>query len=302
MRFAVELPTMRVDRPDEFLSPPAVAEMASAAEEAGFDALYVTDHPAGDATWLDTGGHHALDPWVSLSFAAAATERIKVLTYVYIAAYRNPFLSAKAALSLHVLSGERLILGMAAGYLRPEFGALGVDFDERNELLEEAIDVMRRSWTGEDVAVEGRHFRARGVRMRPVASTAPPIWMGGNSTRAVRRAVETCEGWAPFRSAGFARASKTAEIDGLDDLVPRIELARRHAAEIGRSQPFDICYSADRSFTHGESADELIDELGRYEEAGITWVTVGFAATERSAWLEHVHRYAAEVMERSRQR
>lgn len=300
MRFAVELPTMRVDEPDQFLSPPAVAEMSRAADAAGFDALYVTDHPAGDATWLDTGGHHALDPWVSLSFAAAATERIKLLTYVYIAAYRNPFLSAKAALSLHVLSGERLILGMAAGYLRPEFGALGVDFDERNELLEEAIDVMQRSWSGDDVAVEGRHFRARGVRMRPVPATAPPIWMGGNSTRALRRAVEVCDGWAPFRSAGFARASKTAEIDGLDDLLPRIELARRHAEEIGRSRPLDICYSADRAFGRGEPADELIDELGRYSEAGITWVTVGFPGHERAVWLDHVHRYAAEVMQRSR--
>src|SRR2546425_12136479 len=99
---------MRVDAADELLSPPAVVEMAKAAEDAGYDAIYVTDHPAGDARWLDTGGHHALDPFVALSFAAAGTTRIHVLTYVLIPAYRNPFLTAKAALSLDVLSGGRL--------------------------------------------------------------------------------------------------------------------------------------------------------------------------------------------------
>src|SRR5690349_10029856 len=105
---------MRADAPGEFVTGEAVAEIARAAEEAGYAACYVTDHPAGDATWLDTGGHHALDPFVALSFAAAATSRLRLLTYVYVAAYRNPFLTAKAMLSLDALSGGRFILGTAA--------------------------------------------------------------------------------------------------------------------------------------------------------------------------------------------
>ena len=167
VRWSLALPSDRVDRPEEFLTGRAIAEAARAAEDAGFGAVYVTDHPAPDQRWLEGGGHHALEPTVALSFAAAATQRLRLHTNVYVAAYRNPFLAAKAIASLDVLAGGRVILGVAAGYLRPEFGALGVDFDERNALLDEAIDLMRRVWTEDEVAAEGRHFRARAVTMRP---------------------------------------------------------------------------------------------------------------------------------------
>jgi probable F420-dependent oxidoreductase len=287
---AVELPTMRVDQPEEFLTARAVGEIAGAAEDAGYGACFVTDHPAGDARWLDTGGHHALDPFVALSFAAAATSRLRLLTHVYIPAYRNPFLTAKSALSLDVLSGGRLILGTAAGYLRPEFGALGVDFNERNELLDEAIDVLQLAWSGEDVAYHGRHFSARAVRMRPrpVSRPHPPIWMGGNSYAAIRRAVDRCEGWAPFPSAGIARAAKTAELRGLDDLRPRIAYARKYAEGLGRTEPLDICWSLGTG--DGRSA------LRRLEDEGITWATVGFPATDRSSYIDSLRRFAEQMI------
>jgi probable F420-dependent oxidoreductase len=285
VQLAVDLPTMHVDPPGEFVGPDAVAEIARAAEDAGYDACFVTDHPAGDATWLDTGGHHALDPLVTLAFAAAATTRLRLLTHVFILAYRNPFLTAKGTLTLDVLSGGRLILGVAAGYLRPEFGALGVDFDERNDLVDEALEVIKRVWTGEDVAYQGRHFRARGVRMRP-APVSPPIWMGGNSRIAIRRAVESCQGWAPFPSAGIARASKTAEVADLDDLRPRIAYARAHAEAIGRTEPLDICWSAG-------GADAT--QLERLADEGITWATIGFPARDRRSYIEAMRRYADQL-------
>jgi probable F420-dependent oxidoreductase len=289
VQLAVELPTMHVDPPEQFVGADAVAEIARAAEEAGYAACFVTDHPAGDATWLDTGGHHALDPLVTLAFAAAATTRLRLLTHVYILAYRNPFLTAKGTLTLDVLSGGRLILGVAAGYLRPEFGALGVDFDERNELVDEALEVIPLAWSGQDVAYQGRHFRARGVRMRPtpVSRPHPPIWMGGNSRIAIRRAVESCQGWAPFPSAGIARASKTAEVAGLDDLRPRIAYARAHAGAIGRTEPLDICWSA------GSGADAT--HLDRLAAEGITWATIGFPAKDRRGYIDALRRYADQV-------
>jgi len=300
VRVTAGLPTTNVSAPDEFLSAEAVAEVAAAFEDAGFDGCHVTDHPAPDARWLDGGGHHALDPFVALSFAAAATTTLSLQTYIYVAGYRNPFLSAKSALSLDLLSGGRLILGVAAGYLKPEFGALGVDFDERNELLEEAIDVMKLAWTGETVTFEGRHFRARGVRMlpRPVADPHPPIWMGGNSTRAIRRAVERCDGWAPFRSAGLGPSVRTAPVTSVEDLVPRIELARRHAADIGRTAPLDICFSAGEH-QGGSEGGAARAELQHLAEAGVTWVSVGFddASTRtRRQVIERARRYADQVL------
>jgi len=286
---AVELPTMRIDPPDEFLTADAIADVAGAAEDAGFGACFVTDHPAPDSTWLDTGGHHALDPFVALSFAAAATSRLRLLTHVYVLAYRNPFLTAKGAMTLDVLSGGRLILGTAAGYLRPEFGALGVEFDERNELVDEAIDVIRRVWSGEEVSHEGRHFRARSVRMRPLPASRPhpPIWMGGNSRIAIRRAVEHCDGWAPFPSAGIARAAKTVELRGLDDLEERIAYARAHATEIGRTEPLDICWTLPHSARR--------EDIKRLENVGITWATVGFPGADRRSYIDAMQRFAELV-------
>ena len=298
---SAQLPTTRVDEPAEFLSPGAVGEVAAAFEDAGFDGCHVTDHPAPDGRWLDGGGHHALDPFVALSFAAAATTRLRLQTYIYVAGYRNPFLSAKSALSLDLLSGGRLTLGVAAGYLKPEFGALGVDFDERNDLLEEAIEVMKLAWTGETVSYEGRHFRARGVRMlpRPVADPHPPIWMGGNSTRAIRRAVESCQGWAPFRSGGLASSTRTASLTGVGDLLPRIELAREHAAAVGRSQPLDICFSlGDAEAGRADHAAQR-GEMTRLAEAGVTWVSVGFDETGRATRaqiVDRARRFADEVL------
>jgi len=290
MQFSVELPTARADRADEFVTAEAVAEVARAAEDAGYGACFVTDHPAGDGKWLETGGHHALDPFVALSFAAAATTRLRLLTHVYIAAYRNPFLTAKSVLSLDALSGGRLILGTAAGYLRPEFGALGVDFDERNDLLEETLDVIERVWEGGDVAYEGRHFRARGVRMEPLPADGarPTIWMGGNSIRAIHRAVERCDGWAPFRSTGIARGAKTALLDGADDLAERIDVARRHAEEIGRTHPLDICW------TGAEISGR--DDVGRLEEIGVTWLAVGFGGADRRSYIDRLRRFADDVI------
>ncbi|MDT5137749.1 MAG: hypothetical protein QOD58_2011, partial [Mycobacterium sp.] len=148
--YFLELPTQRVQAEAEFVSAAAISDIAQEAQAAGFAAVHLTDHPAPDAKWLDHGGHHALDPFVALSFAAAATSEIRLLTNVYIAAYRNPFLGAKAIQSLQVLSGGRLILGTAAGYLKPEFRSLGIDFDTRGALLDEALDVLAQVLTGED--------------------------------------------------------------------------------------------------------------------------------------------------------
>src|SRR4051794_18302813 len=96
LQFALELPTHRADQAAEFVTAEAIADITRTAAAAGFSSVFVTDHPAPDTRWLDGGGHHALDPFVALSFAAAADRGIKLFTNIYVAAYRNPFLSAKS--------------------------------------------------------------------------------------------------------------------------------------------------------------------------------------------------------------
>jgi probable F420-dependent oxidoreductase len=286
MRFTVGLPVDHVDHVDEFVTGPAIGEMAAAAEAAGFDAVYVTDHPAADDQWLAGGGHHALEPFVGLAFAAASTTTVRLQTHIYVAAYRNPFLSAKSVSTLDALSGGRVILGVAAGYLRPEFGALGVDFDERNELLDECIEVMKQVWTEDSVAVEGKHFKARAVTMRPrpVSKPYPAIWVGGNSNLAMRRAVELSDGWVPFPNPpAAARATKTPAITTIEEFATRIHSARDHAAAVGRTEPFDVCFAP----------FHLEDDPAEYEAAGATWLAVQFdGETTRAGWIDRMQEYA----------
>jgi len=108
----------------DLLDSGALDDVARSAETAGFDALALTEHPIPGARWLHTGGHQSLDPFVALAFAAAATSRLRLLTHLALAPYRNPFLLAKAAATVDKLSGGRMILGLGAGYQKSEFHAL----------------------------------------------------------------------------------------------------------------------------------------------------------------------------------
>jgi probable F420-dependent oxidoreductase len=294
--YSLELPTQRVEAVSEFVTADAISEIARAGEACGFAAVHVTDHPAPDAKWLDHGGHHALDPFVALSFAAAATTDVKLLTNVYVAAYRNPFLGAKAIQSLAVLSGGRLILGTAAGYLKPEFRALGIDFDNRGALLDEALDVLDKVLTGNDVAYEGTSFAARGVRLYPVPATPPPIWVGGNSKPAVRRAASRAQGWAPFNTFGYATASRTAEISTLEELESAIAWAKKYAAEIGRTEPLDICFSAGNLLDDSKSTDERHSTIAKLEGMGVTWLTVAPQGATRAEVIDHANAFAEEFI------
>ena len=294
--FSLELPTQRVEAVDEFVTAEAIADIARAAEASGFAAVHVTDHPAPDAKWLDHGGHHALDPFVALAFAAAATTEVKLLTNVYIAAYRNPFLGAKSIQSLAALSKGRLILGTAAGYLKPEFKALGIDFDNRGALLDEALDVLDKVLSGEDIAYEGTSFAARGVRLRPLPATAPPVWVGGNSKPAVRRAVSRAQGWAPFNTFGYAAASRTAEISSIDELEVAIDWAKQYAAEIGRTAPLDICFSAGNLLDDSRSADERHATITRLAAAGVTWMTIAPPGASRAEVIDRARAFAEEFI------
>ena len=289
MRLSLGLETSRADQADEFVTGDAVAEMAQAAEAAGFDAVFVTDHPFPDDKWLASGGHHALDPLVALSYAAAATARIGLHTNLYVAAYRNPFLSAKGIATLDRLSGGRVILGIGAGYLESEFDALGVDFDERNDLTDEAIVMMKRAWSESGVVATGRHFNASAghtMLPRPVQQPHPPIWIGGNSKRAIRRAVELGDGWMPMPNpAKYAARRRSPALESLDDIRSGVDYAAKHAASVGRETPIGVMYALGR------------DPLEELAAAGVTDLyTVVWGAASRAAWLDEVERMGSEVV------
>ncbi len=297
MHFSLELPTPRVDRPGEFVTAEAIAEVTRAARRAGFVAVNVTDHPAPDTKWLDHGGHHALDPFVALAFAAAADPDISLHTNIYVAAYRNPFLGAHSVHSLDVLSGGRLILGVAAGYLKPEYAALGVDFARRGALLDEALEVLDAVGTGQDVSWQSDQAMARGVRLRPVPASGgrPPVWVGGNSRAAMRRAARY-EGWAPFHTGGYSRATRTATLETVEDLGTGIQEVRTLAAEAGRTGSFDVCWSEALLSDPDVAVDERSARVAALAAAGVTWTTVSLRADDRAGLLEAIASFGADTI------
>jgi probable F420-dependent oxidoreductase len=305
VKLSLNLPTDRVELPEEFVTGKAIAEMAVMAEAAGFDSVAVTDHPFPDDQWMRAGGHHALDPMVALAFAAAATTTLRVRTNLYIAAYRNPFLSAKAIASLDILSGGRVILGIGTGYLEPEFRALGVPFEDRNELTDEAIVAMKRAWAEEGVTFKGRAFEATGNSMlpHPVQRPHPPIWIGGNSKRAVRRAVELGDGWLPFPNPAQAvTRRRTPAMETLDDLRAGIAYARDYERKVGRMAPIGVSFSLGGIAVPHTSTDPTgasVEIATQLAAAGVTDLSGGVARVDsRAAFLAEVERMGSELVPR----
>lgn len=305
MKVSLGLPTSRVDRMSEFVTGQAVTEMARAAEDAGFDAVAVTEHPFPPDAWMATGGHHALDPFVALSFAAAATVGLRLQTNLCVLPYRNPFVTAKAVASLDALSGGRVVLGVATGYLEDEFRALGVDFSERNELADEALQMMKRAWSGGTVTAQGRHFEvvANTMLPPPVQQPHPPVWVGGNSKRAIRRAVDLADGWVPMPNpARTAERRHSPAVETLDDLRSRISYAREYAESVGRRQPLTIAFSlGGLTLPSGPvpGDDGLVELATALAGAGVSYLYGGVGPVEtRAEFIAEVRRMGDSLLPR----
>ena len=304
MRFSAQLPTDRVTKGAEFTSAAAIGEMARSLEAAGFDAGYVTEHPFPTDEWLAQGGHHALDPFVALCAVAAATTRLRLHTNILVLPYRNPFLTAKAVASLDVVSGGRVIVGVAAGYLEGEYRALGADFEARNEVADDALRAMKQAWTGATVRCAGRGYEARGNTMlpAPVQQPHPPLWIGGNSRRALRRAAEHAQGWSPFPvPADIGRRTRTAAIESPEALAARIRELRAACEELGRREALDVNFVPFGSGMHEKAlpdADAFCEQALRFEEIGVSWLSVGIPGRSRAAYCENAARFGEEIIAR----
>jgi probable F420-dependent oxidoreductase len=302
LKINVSLPFDRLEFGDEFLSAEGVFEISRCAERLGFHAGCDTDHPVPTGRWLDAGGHHAQDPFVLLSFVAAATTRFRLQTGILVLPYRNPFITARSVASLDHLSKGRVILGVGAGYLKGEYKALGVDFEQRNELMDEYLRAMKAAWTQDEFTFQGSWYQALGNRIhpRPTQKPHPPLLIGGNSRRAIRRAVELGDAWNPFFTpAAVASTSRTAAMSDADDLAQGIAYMRAHCEAVGRATPPDVILG---SLNHPGEAWEpqaLVDKIARFAELGVSAVNSHMDGRTRAEWCDNAERFAAEVMSKA---
>jgi len=217
------------------VSPDALARWAEIAEALGYHSLMISDHIA---ITPDVQGRYPApfyDPFTTLGWLAGITRRVELGTTVIVLPYRHPLETARMAANVDQLSGGRLIFGIGAGWARQEFAALGVPFERRGAITDDYLAAIKTLWAQEVATYQGRFVSFADVRTAPRTARRPhpPIWVGGASDGALRRAVRLGDAWHPIRprvawlrDEGLPRLGAAAEKEGrpLPALCPRIRL------------------------------------------------------------------------------
>jgi probable F420-dependent oxidoreductase len=279
VKFGVWLPNCR-----HLATPEIIRHTAVSAEALGYDSVWVSDHVVVPRANIPNFGETIFDPLVTLGVVAGATTRVQLGTTVLIVPYRNAVVTAKMVSSLDALSGGRVVLGIGAGWVAAESAMLSVPFAERGAMTDEYVRAMRELWTSPTPSFGGRYTQFSDVvfEPKPIQKPHPPIWVGGHSRAALRRAVEFGAAWHPInRPPDELRAG-------------RAELARQSAAR-GRAVPPAITLRNDvRLLTGGEHTPKsthagrvlagepaaLVDQISELRECGVEHLVCEFLAAD----------------------
>lgn len=280
-----------------FSDPLHYVDIARTADRCGLDGLALSDHlfyperlaspypytPDGRPGWEPATPWP--DVWVAIGAMAAVTTRLRFLTNVYVLPARNPFVIAKAVGTAAVLSQNRVVLGLGVGWMREEFALLREDFHTRGKRTDEMITVLRALWRGGMVEHHGRFYDFDRLAMSPAPTAPVPIYVGGESEPALRRAARN-DGWISVLHT-FAE---------IREFVVRLQAFR---AEYGRSAaPFDVCVSCSDAFD--------VDGYRRLEDAGVgsiltvPWLFYGGDPTSLADKCAGLERFADDVLARMR--
>ncbi len=298
--------------------PDALAAIARRGDELGFEWILTGDHivvPNNiDSTYPYTEGGDfpgsasgvAMEQLTVLSFLAGQTQRIKLVTSVLIVPHRNPLVAAKALSTLDVLSKGRLVVGVGAGWMREEFEALELPpFEERGAVTDEYIRAYKELWTSDNPTFEGKYCRFSDITFlpKPVQQPHPPIWVGGESRAAIRRAGQQGDAWYPISSnpqfpleepeqlaVGMRRLATQAERAGRDPSEVEV-IFRTHHYRLERDGN-----SGDRAAFSG-SVEQIAADIRQYEEMGVSGLVVDLGRISRSVEdvLGHLEDLATRV-------
>ncbi|MFB7503413.1 LLM class F420-dependent oxidoreductase [Streptomyces broussonetiae] len=303
LAYGIQLPvqsqsTLYAERWEDAAGPADLVAVARAADRAGFDYLAVCDHvavprrlaPAMSTVWYD--------PVATLAHLAAVTERVRLLSHVAVVGLRHPLITAKQYATVDHLSGGRLVLGVGAGHVREEFDALGADFERRGAVLDETIDALRAALGPEEFPEHhGKVYDFSGLGQRPrPAQRRVPLWVGGSSPPAVRRAALKGDGWLP-------------QGDPRDRLPAQIARIRRLRADRGVAGPFTVgaitepLYVGRAGWEVGRrtltgAPEEIAASLRAYAAMGVDRIQVRFRSRDRSELIDQIGAFAAEVAPR----
>jgi len=274
-----------------------LATVARVAERAGFAALAVADHVAVPKSRAPTVGTTWWDCVATLAYLAAVTERIRLLSHVYVLPLRHPLLAAKQWTTLDALSGGRTILGVGAGDLEGEFAALGVDFHRRGALLDEALGALRAALDGEFSSHEGPTWRYEevGLSPRPVQHRVP-IWVGGASAAARRRAARWGDGWLAVGPPEGGLSAAVAEVHELRERYGRADEPFTIGAMSGPLYVGEPRWDVGRA-VHG-SPEQIASFLRSIAGLGVDQIQVSFRSRDVHELYDQLRVFGAEVAPR----
>ena len=269
--------------------PDILVTLAVRAEELGFDQLWFGDHiimltpeqiKAHYPYTPEWGSPFDADepycePLATLAYIAGRTQRIKLAPFVLIVPYREPIFTAKILSTLDYMTGGRIIVGVGVGWMEEEFQALGLDtFHERGKVTDEYVKIYKELWTKDDPVFEGQYAQFSGFKFypKPVQKPHPPIWVGGNTKAAMKRAATLGEAWIPLGLQPHTRLEP-------EDIARDISRLRDMTEEAGRPREVvDIALAASMRFDPSEggpratmtgTSDQIADDIARYKEVGV---------------------------------
>lgn len=258
------------------VDPAVLRTRAERAEQAGFEALWVGDHIALPASAPDPADEPRLEALTALTYLAAATRSVRLGVGVLVLPQRQPVLLAKQLSSLDVLSGGRLTVGVAVGYVEEELRALGAVPEHRGAMTDEYIEAVRTLWVGGPHSFDGRWVRFTDVQMSPppVQRPGPPIIVGGHARAALRRAGRVGDGWFGW---GLT----------IDETTRALQALGQAAEQAGRGpDELEITIAPPPPFTHGAAR--------QYAEVGVHRLVLqpgDFTGTEIDDVIEHAARH-----------
>ncbi len=324
MKFGFEVPTSGV-----FAGPDSLARVARHGEQIGFDYLHIGDHlviprsiqssyPYSDSgaflgEWSskenqgedDLGLH--FEQLTTLSYLAANTNKINLLSSVCILPYRQPVLTAKILATIDVLSNGRLIVGCGAGWMEEEFEALGLDtFKKRGSVTNEYIDAFRELWTSPNPTFKGEYVSFSDIYFapKPIQKPYPPIWIGGESPAAIRRAANYGDVWYPFgNNPQYPLDTIDRLKNGIEKLNCKLDEADRDINKIGVALSAEMWYSdtdpifdenGNRKLLTGEPS-QVAEDIYNLAEIGVSYLTLDYKGTDIDETLYKMERFTKLV-------
>jgi probable F420-dependent oxidoreductase len=310
MRYGFYLPTR-----GETATPEAIEALVRRGEALGFASTMIADHVAFPVTIKSRypytvsgafpGGGDSLEQLALMAFVAGKSTRLRLVTSVMILPHRNPVVTAKTLATIDVLSGGRVTVGVGVGWLREEFQALGApDFDRRGAVSDEYLKIFKTLWTENPASFSGQFYRFDAIRCLPlpVQKPHPPIWVGGHSKAALRRAARFGDGWHPV-GANPAVPLRPAELRAsLDELHRLTEAEGRDPSALTISYKAPVYDPAESSLGSGAerrpftgSAEQTAEDIAVFARLGVSELIFDFRSESLAESLERMERFGTVI-------